>query len=161
MRFAVRFVAMVAVVVGILLVLHSAALLLWQYLGLIETRAWTALPARLWFADHALIGNTPVTRVLPFIPEFQWPPLSSYAMASWILDRLHIAVLPAALGALLVAGGRAVFRRQTEALRLAHQRRQDRLRRASEYRKQPRREERREPTLRSEPVLRKEPMLNR
>lgn len=161
MRVAVRFLAMGAVLMGVVLVLHSAALLLWQYIGLIDSRAWPALPARLWFIDHSLLGNSAVGRVLPFIPEFQWPWLSSHPVGTWILDRMHIGVLPAALGALLAAAGRSVLRHQTEALRLAKQHRQDRLRRAREYRKQPLPEERKEPTLRTEPRLRKEPMLNR
>ena len=161
MRFAVRLLAMGAVLLGVVLVLHSAALLLWQYIGLIDTRAWTALPARLWFVDQSLLSNTAAGRVLPFMPEFQWPWLSGHPVASWILDRMHIGVLPAALGALLVAGGRAAVRHQTEALKLAKQHTQDRLRRAREYRKAPLPEERKEPTLRTEPLLRKESMLNR
>ena len=130
---------------GIVLVLHSAGLLLWQYVGMIESRAWTPLPARLWFVDHdAALRHTAAAGVLPFIPELNgswltglqsWP--RAHEVASWILGRLHIGVLPAAIGVLLAMAGYLVGKKQRHAASVAKQRTEDRLRRRREYRGQP------------------------
>ena len=148
MRFAMRLLAMGAVAAGVLLVLHSLGLVIWQYLGLVEARAWTPLPARLWFVDQTMLANSATAPVLPFIPEWRWPWLIGHQAAGWVLDRLHIAVLPAALGALLVWGGGHIVRRQTDAIRLARQQKEDRLRRARLYRREhPPEDPRKEPAL--------------
>ena len=148
MRFAMRLLAMGAVAAGVLLVLHSAGLVLWQYLGLVETRTWTALPARLWFTDQTMLANTATAPVLPFIPEMRWPWLSNHHAAGWVLERLHIGVVPALIGALLAWGGHHIVRRQTDAIRLARQQKEDRLRRARLYRREhPPQDPRKEPVL--------------
>ena len=154
MRFAMRLLAMGALVAGALLVLHSVGLLAWQYFELIENKSWTALPARLWFVDQSGLTGSAAAPVLGFIPQWHWPWVSGQPVAAWILDRLHIGLLPAALGAALVWRGRIVIQRQTEAIRVYRQRKEDGMRRAQIYRRErPFADERKEPVLDSEPVL--------
>jgi hypothetical protein len=131
------------VLVGLLLVLQCVALLLWQYMATIETRAWPPLPAWLLFADHSQLGGTAAAPILQFLPEFQWTLINNpknspgmHAIAMWLLDRVHIGVVPALLGVLITVVGGIVSIQQLNALAAARRRKEDRLRRLREYRKE-------------------------
>lgn len=127
--------------VGLLLVLQLLALLLWQFTSALETRAWPSLPAGLLFADHAKLSGTAVAPILQFIPEFQWALLSTpkdppgvHTVATWVLDRVHIGLLPALLSMPIILFGGIVSLKQLNTLAAAKRRKEDRLRRLREYR---------------------------
>jgi hypothetical protein len=129
------------VLVGLLLVLQCVALLLWQYIVALEARAWPPLPARLLFADHSQLGGTAAAPILQFIPELQWTLISTpknspgmHTVATWVLDRVHIGLVPALLGAPIILLGGIVSLQQINRLAAAKRRKEDRLRRLREYR---------------------------
>jgi hypothetical protein len=131
------------VLLGALLASQLIALLLWQYMVAVETRVWPRLPMQLLFADHSQLGGTKVAPFLQFIPELQWSwmrnPADSSALhtiAAWLLDQVHIGLVPALLGVLIALAGGIVSMRQINALAAAKQYNEDRLRRAREYREQ-------------------------
>ena len=59
-----------------------------------------------------------------------------YSVAKWLLDQIHIGLVPALLGALLALKGVTIFVGRRYTLAAAKQHDQDRLRRIREYRKQ-------------------------
>lgn len=139
---AIRLFGILLALVGLLLVLQLLALLLWQYTVAVETRSWPQLPVALLFADHSQLAGKPVAPFLQFVPELRWRwiqdaknPSAMHAVATWLLDKVHIGVAPALLGALIAWAGGMVWFRRKNVLADAKQRNQDRLRRVGEYRK--------------------------
>jgi hypothetical protein len=145
---------------GVALVLQLAALLLWQYGIALETRAWPRLPAGLVFADHSQLAASKAAPFLPFIPEFQWAWLSdpgnssgAHTVAAWLLDKLHVGLLPALVGVLLALAGGSIVLRQRDVLAAAKRRNQDRLRRVGQYRNEQQDPSIERATIRAEPYL--------
>jgi hypothetical protein len=140
---AIRLFGVSLALVGVLLVVQLAALLVWQYSIALDTRAWPRLPVGLLFADHSQLAAKAIAPVLPFIPELQWAWLSdpgnssnTRAAATWLLDQVHIGLVPALLGVLLTLKGAMIFSRQRYALVVANRYDGDRLRRVGQYRKE-------------------------
>lgn len=129
------------VLVGLFPVLYFVALVSWQVVTRLQDGVWVALPATLWFVDHSLLRG-PIAGVLPFIPDYpsawlvnpeSWLPLHKAVL--WALNRLHVGIVFAALGALVMGLGVLIAMRQAAVLAAARRARQDRLRRIREYRK--------------------------
>jgi hypothetical protein len=125
-------------------VLQLVALLLWQYSVALETRNWPQLPLRLLFVDHAELVAKSIAPLLQFIPEVQWgwirDPANrsslTHEIATWVLNQLHIGLLPALLGAALALIVVTVGAGQRGRIAAVRQHEQDRLRRVHEYRRQ-------------------------
>ena len=129
---------------GLALVLQLAALLLWQYGIALQKPSWPRLPIGLLFADHAKLAGTALAPYLEYIPRLEWSWLANradtsatHAVAVWLVDKVHIGVVPALLGIPLALGGAKLLLRQIGAVAGARRYRADRLRRLGEYRRQP------------------------
>lgn len=129
---------------GLALVLQLAALLLWQYGIALQKPAWPRLPIGLLFADHAKLATTVIGPYLQYIPQLEWSWLANreatsatHAVAVWLVDKVHIGLVPALLGVPLLLGGGRLLLRQVHALAGARSYRADRLRRLEEYRREP------------------------
>jgi hypothetical protein len=156
---AIRLFGILLALAGVLLVVQLAALAVWQYSIALETRAWPRLPLQLLFADHSRLATKAVAPFLPFIPELHWPWLSdpnnssaSHTFATWLINQVHIGVVPALVGILVALKGAIIFSRHRYVLAAAKRYDGDRLRRVGQYL-----EERRDPSL--EPEIRAEPFL--
>src|ERR1044071_1361429 len=97
---------------GLALVLQLAALLLLQYGIALQKPSWPKLPIGLLFADHAKLATTALAPYLQYLPQLEWSWLAnrqdtsaSHAVAVWLVDKVHIGLLPALLGVPLVLGG--------------------------------------------------------
>lgn len=130
--------------VGLALVLQLAALLLWQYGIALQKPSWPRLPIALLFTDHAKLAATVLAPYLQYIPQLEWSWLANRADTSathvaavWLVDKVHIGVVPALLGVPLLLGGGNVLLRQIGRLAGARRYRADRLRRLEEYRREP------------------------
>jgi len=130
--------------VGLALVLQLAALLLWQYGIALQKPSWPRLPIDLLFADHAKLASTALAPYLEYIPRLEWSWLANredtsatHAVAVWLVNKVHIGVVPALLGVPLALGGWKLLLRQMRAVAGARRYRADRLRRVAEYRRQP------------------------
>jgi tetratricopeptide (TPR) repeat protein len=139
--------------VGLALVLQLAALLLWQYGIALQKPSWPRLPIGLLFADHGKLAATALAPYLEYIPKLEWSWLANradtsatHAVAVWLVDKVHIGLVPALLGVPLLLGGGKLLLRRISALAGARRYRADRLRRLGEYRRQG---ERLEPALES------------
>jgi hypothetical protein len=129
--------------VGLLLVVQLVALLVWQYLVALETRNWPSLSVRLLFADHSQLARTSVAPFLQFIPELQWNWIripqespSLHSALTWLLDKVHIGLIPAVLGVPIALRGGVLAIQQKSTLADAKRRKEDRLRRIGHYRKE-------------------------
>lgn len=129
------------VLVGALLVLQLVALLVWQYSVALETRTWPRLPLVLVFSDHSQLSAA-TARFLPVIPELPWvwlrdPENASsvmHVLATWLLDKVHIGLVPALLGVAIMLIGGIIAIRQKDMLGAAKRHDEDRRRRVREYR---------------------------
>ena len=135
---------------GLALVLQLAALLLWQYGVALQKPSWPKLPVGLLFADHAKLATTALAPYLQYLPQLEWSWLAnrqdtsaSHAVAVWLVDKVHIGLLPALLGVPLMLGGGKLLLRQVHAMAAAKRYRRDRMRRVEQYRRSL--EERQEP----------------
>lgn len=118
---------------GLALVLYFAALLGWQLSMLFQAGGtWVPLPATLLFTDQSLLEAGKAAPVLPYIPELPWSP---HRTVTLVLERVHVGLAFALLGAALMARGLLSSSRQAAALRADRQRREDRLRRVADYRR--------------------------
>ena len=113
------------VLAGLLSVLYLLALVGWQYYMQVKTGSWAPLPASLAFDDRAYVPDARLLQVLPFLPELPRAP----EWSAWILSRLHVAVLPALMGILLVAFGMRITAQRNLIDRHDLRAREDRLRR--------------------------------
>lgn len=127
---------------GLALVLQLAALLLWQYGIALQKPSWPKLPIALLFADHAKLATTALAPYLQYLPQLQWTWLAnrqdtsaSHAVAVWLVDKVHIGLLPALLGVPLVLGGGKLLVGQVRAMAAARRYKVDRMRRVAQYRK--------------------------
>jgi hypothetical protein len=142
---------LVVALAGLALVLQLAALLLWQYGIALQKPSWPRLPIDLLFADHAKLASTALAPYLEYIPRLEWSWLANredtsatHAVAVWLVNKVHIGVVPALLGVPLALGGGELFLRRLHALAAARRYKVDRMRRVEQYRKGPL-EERLEP----------------
>jgi len=140
---ALRLFGILLVGTGVLLVAQLAALLVWQYSLALDAHAWPSLPMRLLFTDHSELATKSIAPFVQFIPEIQWGwirdpknPSALYPLARWLLDQIHIGLLPALAGALLALKGVTIFAGQRYRLTTAKRLDGDRLRRIHEYRRQ-------------------------
>ena len=129
--------------VGLALVLQLAALLLWQYGIALQKPSWPRLPIDLLFADHAKLASTALAPYLEYLPRLEWSWLANredasatHAVAVWLVNKVHIGVVPALLGLPLLLSGGKLLLRQISAFDGARRYRADRLRRLDEYRRQ-------------------------
>ena len=137
---------------GLALVLYFAALFGWQLSTLFQAGGtWVPLPATLLFTDQSLLEAGKAAPVLPYIPELPWSP---HRTVTLVLERVHVGLVFALLGAALMARGLLSALRQAAALRADRQRREDRLRRVADYRRgaDPSIDGRREPFISSRPA---------
>jgi len=124
------FFAAVLVLAGIVPVLYCAALLAWQFVGIFLWGVWVPLPATLLFA-----GTTgKAAAVLPFIPYVPGVQITN-AAAAWALGQVHVALIPALLGCVLIVRAVASILRQKARIHSAKQRTEDRVRRIEDYRR--------------------------
>lgn len=137
-----RLFGLLLMLAGLVLVLQLVVLLAWQWMATFELRSWPALPMRLLFVDQAALGAAKLAPFLPLIPEIQWSWLRDpqvlpelHAGAVWALERIHIGLVPAILGALAALYGYSISSRQRGVLDAARQNKEDRLRRLREYRR--------------------------
>ena len=143
-RSVAALLGLAAALVGLALVLQLAALLLWQYGIALQKPSWPRLPIDLLFADHAKLASTALAPYLEYIPRLEWSWLANredtsatHAVAVWLVNKVHIGVVPALLGVPLALGGWKLLLRQMRAVAGARRYRADRLRRVAEYRRQP------------------------
>lgn len=127
----VLFFAAVLMLAGLVPVLYLVALFVWQISALFQAGSWVPLPATLLFTDHSLLQAGKAAPVLPFIPEFPW---AAHKAVVFVLDRVHVGLVPALLGCAIAALGALSALRQMAAIRAQKQRTEDRLRRVRDYR---------------------------
>jgi len=151
---------LVVALAGLALVLQLAALLLWQYGIALQKPSWPRLPIELLFADHAKLASTALAPYLEYIPRVEWRWLADredtsamHAVVLWLLNKVHIGVVPALLGVPLALGGGKLVLEHIGTLAGARRYRADRLRRLEQYRRQ-RSPERLEPELDEHPEAR-------
>ena len=128
---AIRLFALAVALAGLLAMLYAAGLFAWQCAGWLEGRRWPSLPATLLF-DHSVPHAQRVARVMPFIPEV---PLPTRGLVAQLLDVIPLFLFPAVLGSLAFSAGCWLAAYQADVLAVLRQRRNDRLRRRGEYRK--------------------------
>src|SRR4026207_794818 len=99
--------------VGLALGVRLAALLLWQYGIALQKPSWPRLPIDLLFADHAKLAGTALAPYLEYIPRLEWSWLANredtsatHAVAVWLVNKVHIGVVPAPLRGPPPPGGR-------------------------------------------------------
>ena len=143
-RCVAALLGLVVALAGVALVLQLAALLLWQYGIALQKPSWPRLPIDLLFADHAKLASTALAPYLEYLPRLEWSWLANredasatHAVAVWLVNKVHIGVIPALLGVPLLTSGGKLFLRQIGTLAGARRYRADRLRRVAEYRRQP------------------------
>ena len=146
--------------VGLALVLQLAALLFWQYGIALQKASWPKLPLGLLFTDHAKLASTALAPYLDYLPHLEWSWLAdradtsaTHVVAVWLVDKVHIGLVPALLGVPFFVGGGKFVLRQMRALSGARRYRADRLRRLDQYRRGP---ERLEPGFDERPEARLE-----
>jgi hypothetical protein len=105
--------------IGSLSLLYAGSLLAWQYVSRLQSGKWISLPARSLFGDP----------VAPFLPQLPAEWVGDNVAVAWVLERLHIGVPFALLGAGLLAVGVMTVLRQNEKLRMEARAAADRLRR--------------------------------
>ena len=144
--------------VGLVPVLYLVGLVAWQFNAGIAGGSWVALPAALMFADHALLQGAKVAPVLPYIPQLPtdlaW---TTQEAAAWVLSRLHVGLVPALIGCVIVAVGISSVLRQRALIHAHKERKKDRVRRIEDYRREASRAqevERLEPFIGTEIVAR-------
>jgi hypothetical protein len=125
----IRMLALALALAGLLAMLYAAGLFAWQCSGWLEGRRWPSLPATLLF-DHSAPHAQRVARVMPFIPEV---PVPTRGLAAQLLEVIPLFLFPLVLGSLTFSAGRWLAAYQADVLALLRQRRNDRLRRRSEY----------------------------
>ncbi|HJY77559.1 MAG TPA: hypothetical protein VKE95_13045, partial [Burkholderiales bacterium] len=108
---------------GLALVLQFAALLLWQYGIALQKASWPRMPIGLLFTDHAKLASTALAPYLEYLPRLEWDWLANradttatHAVAVWLVDKVHIGLVPALLGVPLLLGGGRLVLRQMRAL---------------------------------------------
>ena len=145
---------------GLALVLQLAALLFWQYGIALQKASWPKLPLGLLFTDHAKLASTALAPYLEYLPRLEWSWLANRAdtsathvVAAWLVDKVHIGLVPALLGVPLLLGGGKFVLGQMRALSGARRYRADRLRRLDQYRRET---ERLEPAFDERPEARLE-----
>lgn len=145
---------------GLALVLQLAALLFWQYGIALQKASWPKLPLGLLFTDHAKLASTALAPYLEYLPRLEWSWLANRAdtsathvVAVWLVDKVHIGLVPALLGVPLLLGGGKFVLQQIRALTGARRYRADRMRRLNQYRHGP---ERLEPAFDERPEARLE-----
>ena len=143
-RCVAALLGLVVALAGVALVLQLAALLLWQYGIALQKPSWPRLPIDLLFTDHAKLAGTALAPYLEYIPRLEWSWLANredtsatHAFAVWLVNKVHIGVVPALLGVPLALGGGRLLLRQMRAVAGARRYHADRLRRLREYRRQP------------------------
>lgn len=136
------------ILIGLVPVIYFLALSGWQWSSSVQAGKWVALPLTFAFSDHSLLQSAKAAPVLPYIPELPWiapPPVAA------ILDRVHVGLIPAILGLLVMTLGWVRARRQRAVMRALKQHREDRVRRLQDYRREETRiepiDERREPYI--------------
>lgn len=113
------------VVIGAVPLLYLATLVGWQIVMLFQTGKWIGLGLTFLFTEHALA----------FVPQFPTSLAPEHPALVWALSRIHVGLLPALIGLLLVGAGVLGVLRQRAALRAREQYREDRLRRVDDYRR--------------------------
>ena len=151
---------MAVALAGLALVLQLAALLFWQYGIALQKASWPKLPLGLLFTDHAKLASTALAPYLEYLPRLEWSWLANRAdtsathvVAAWLVDKVHIGLVPALLGVPLLLGGGKFVLGQMRALSGARRYRADRLRRLDQYRRET---ERLEPAFDERPEARLE-----
>ena len=98
----------------------------------------------LLFTDHGKLAATALAPYLQYLPQLEWSWLANredtsatHALAVWLVNKVHIGVVPALLGVPLLLGGGELLLRRMGALAGARRYRADRLRRLQEYRRRP------------------------
>jgi signal transduction histidine kinase len=148
--------------IGLLPVLYLLGLLAWQFNARFESGSWVALPATLMFTDHALLQGAKAAPVLPYIPQlvllqldWSW---TTNEVAAAILSKLHVGLVPALIGCAVMAVGISGVLRQRMLLRIHKERKNDRVRRIDDYRREASRtgagDDRREPFIGAESIAR-------
>jgi hypothetical protein len=123
-------------VAGLFIVIGAMPLLYFTALGAlqiglgIQAGKWVALPLTLAFSDHALLAGARVAPALPYIPQFGW--IADPTVAA-LLDRVHVALIPALAGLALAAIGVLRIQRLRLLARLQRQQAEDRVRRVQDY----------------------------
>jgi hypothetical protein len=120
------------VLIGLVPVLYFLALAGWQWSASLQAGKWIALPLSLAFSDHSLLQTAQAAPVLPYIPQLPWiatPPVAA------MLARVHVALIPALLGLLIIALGSLRALRQRAVMRALKQDNEDRVRRIRDYRR--------------------------
>jgi uncharacterized membrane protein (DUF106 family) len=130
------------VLIGAVPLLYMATLVGWQIVMLFQTGKWIGLGLTFMFTEHGLA----------FVPQFAPTMAPEHPALVWVLSRVHVGLLPALIGLLLVGAGVLGMLRQRAAMRARKQYREDRLRRVDDYRRdearaEPRFDGRREPFI--------------
>ena len=124
------------ILAGAVPVLFLAGLIAWQVVTLLQGGGWVPLPALLLFSDPAVLQAGRAAPVLALIPDLSWiwtAGADSLPPVTWVLSRVHFALLPALAGlALMALGVRGVLKRRAET-RALRERHEDRLRRVQDY----------------------------
>ena len=147
-RSLVALLGLAVALAGLALVLQLGALLLWQYGVALQKPSWPKLPVGLLFADHGKLATTALAPYLQYLPQLEWSWLANradtsatHAVAVWLVDKVHIGLVPALLGVPLMLGGGKLLVRQVQAMAAARRYRHDRMRRVERF------EQRKEPFL--------------
>jgi hypothetical protein len=127
------------VLVGAVPVLFFAGLIAWQVITLFQGGGWVPLPVLLLFSDPALLQAGKAAPVLALIPDLSWiwtAGPDSLPPVTWVLSRVHFALLPALAGlAIMGIGVRRMFM-QRAAMRTQRDQHEDRLRRVQDYQRE-------------------------
>lgn len=119
----------VLIVTGLAPVLYFLALVAWQFSMAWQTK-WVALPLTLAFSDHALLATGKLAPVLPFIPQFPWTANPTVAA---ILDKVHVGLIPALVGLVLIGLGLLGAYKRNRVDRQQRLSEEDRSRRMQDY----------------------------
>jgi hypothetical protein len=124
------------IVIGAAPVLYLLVLALAQLFTSIKAGAWVALPLTVLFTEPAVLQAGKAAPLAGLIPNLSaaWVagPDSPVALV-WLLNKVHVALLPALLGAPLLVAGVLKMRNRRVAIQVQKERHEDRLRRVRDY----------------------------
>lgn len=114
-----RLFGIVLLLAGLPPVLYCLALVGWQFINYLQMGIWGPLPSSLLFADHPF-------RFLPPPLANGW--LTNLDAVAWMLPRLHVGVVFAVPGLVVMAVGTLIAMRRAAAVRSPEKLHRDRPR---------------------------------
>ena len=124
------------VLIGAAPVIYLLVLLMAQFFTSIKAGAWVGLPLTVLFTEPAALQAStaaPIVGLIPNLSSLWVAGPESPAALMWVLNKVHVAAIPALIGLPIIAAGVLQLRRRHAEIQVHAQQSEDRLRRVSDY----------------------------